>query len=325
MLGCSSTSQELFLHAKLFCYRKLCRHVMQICMNFSRLDWDDLRLFLAIARAGTLTAAAETLRLSQPTAGRRLRALEDVCGCALFQRNPAGLQLTDEGEIMLLHAERMEEEALALQRQFAGADGALQGHLRLSSSEWFATHVLAPAVASFTAQNPLVAVEIVADVRLLSLERREADLVFRFRTFDAPDIVQRRFTSVRYGLYAAASYLDRHGLPGPGETGEGHRLIAMDRQFDRLADVSWLRARFPQARMTLRSNSRDVQAQVCMEGGGLAVLPRLLGEKAGLTEIAAADPPPGRDVWLGYHADLKRLRRLRGLVDHLTSAIPDPL
>ncbi len=118
-------------------------------MGKTKLDWDDLRLFLAIARAGTLTGAAPFLRLSQPTAGRRLRALEAACGCALFQRGAAGLRLTDEGEAMLLHAERIEEEALAIARRFAGSQQALQGQLRLSASEWFSRLVLAPPIAAF--------------------------------------------------------------------------------------------------------------------------------------------------------------------------------
>jgi len=298
---------------------------MHPCMQHARLDWDDLRLFLAIARAGTLTAAAGQLRLSQPTAGRRLRSLEEVCGCALFQRTPNGFRLTDEGEVMLRHAERMEEEALALQRQFAGNDGELQGHLRLSSSDWFSNVVLSPAVAAFCLHHPQVTVEIVADFRLLSLDRREADLVFRLLPFEGPDVVQRRMTHVRYDLFASPTYLERRGSPETSADGEGHALIAMDTQFDTLADIAWLRRRFPQAHFAMRSNSREVQATACSHGAGLAVLPRLLGEQFGLTRIDVGEPLPGRDIWLGYHADLKRLRRLRALVDHLTASVPDPL
>ncbi|MBU3078080.1 LysR family transcriptional regulator [Sphingomonas quercus] len=294
-------------------------------MNYARLDWDDLRLFLGIARAGTLTAAASRLRLSQPTAGRRLRTLEEVCGCALFQRTPGGFRLTDEGEAMLRHAERMEEEALALQRQFAGNDGELQGQLRISSSDWFANVVLAPAAAAFCVHHPQVTIEIVADFRLLSLDRREADLVFRFLPFDAPDVVQRRFTHIRYDLFASSDYLHQRGAPEPASDGEGHALIGMDSQFDTLADVAWLRRRFPQARFAIRSNSREVQATACARGTGLAALPSLLGRQLGLIPLEADEPPPGRDIWLGYHADLKRLRRLRALVDHLSATVSDPL
>jgi DNA-binding transcriptional LysR family regulator len=294
-------------------------------MNLARLDWDDLRLFLAIARAGTLTSAAPLLRLSQPTAGRRLRALEEVCGCSLFQRTANGFRLTDEGEVMLRHVERMEEDAIALQRQFAGADGELQGQLRLSSSDWFAHLIVAPAAASFSLANPLVTIEIVADFRLLSLERREADIVFRFLPFDSPDIIQRRFTHIRYSLFGSSEYLERRGRPDIANGGAGHFLIPMDAQFDGLADVAWLRQRFPEARFAVRSNSRDVQARACQRGAGLAVLPRMLGAQFGLIPVESDDGPPGRDIWLGYHADLKRLRRLRAFVDHLSAAVSDPL
>ncbi|AHE56759.1 LysR family transcriptional regulator [Sphingomonas sanxanigenens] len=294
-------------------------------MDPGRLDWDDIRLFLAIARAGTLTGAGKVLKLSQPTAGRRLRALEAACGVALFQRTAAGLQLTDEGEAMLLGAQRMEDEALSLQRQFAGSGEAVAGALRLSSSEWFAHLVLTPPVTAFAMRHPMVTVELIADFRLLSLDRREAELVFRFKPFDAPHIVQRRFTHIRYGLFAAPAYVEAHGFPAPGSDGEGHRLVMMDSQFDTLADVGWLRRRFPRARIAIRSNSREVQAVAATRGAGLAVLPVLLGQTYGLVAEPGVDVPPGRDIWLGYHADLKRLPRLRALVDHLVGSVADPL
>ena len=306
-------------------YRQTRMRAMHLRMNYAHLDWDDLRLFLAIARAGTLTAAAGQLRLSQPTAGRRLRSLEEVCGCALFQRTPNGFRLTDEGEAMQRHVERMEEEALALQRQFAGNERELQGQLRLSSSDWISNLVLSPAVADFSLKHPLVTIEIVADFRLLSLDRREADLVFRLVPFDGPDIVQRRFTHIRYGLFASADYLQRMGSPAESADGYGHSLIAMDTQFDTVADLMWLRRRFPRAHFAIRSNSREVQATACGRGAGLAVLPRLLGDQSGLVPVDVGEALPGRDIWVGYHADLKRLRRLRALVDHLSELVPDPL
>jgi DNA-binding transcriptional LysR family regulator len=294
-------------------------------MNLARLDWDDLRLFLAIARAGTLSAAARNLKLSQPTAGRRLRWLEDACGFALFQRTSDGFQLTDEGETVLLHAERMEEEALALERQLSGVDRGVEGLLRLSSSDWFGRLVLAPRIADFTIANPMLTVELVADFRLLDLDRREADLVFRFRHFDGADIVQRRFVRVNYDLFAAPEYLDRHGPISADADGASHRLITMDSHFEDFVDVAWLRRRFPKGQLSVRSNSRDVQAEACKRGAGLAVLPTIIGKHLGLTPLSPKDPPPGREIWLGYHTDLKRLKRLRALVDHLCASIGDAI
>jgi len=290
-------------------------------MNITRLDWDDLRLFLAVARTGTLTGAAPLLKLSQPTAGRRLRHLEETCGCALFQRTASGFLLTDEGEAMLARAERMEEEALGIERQIIGVDRELEGQLRLSCSEWFGRLVLAPRVASFSLAHPMVTVEIVADSRLMDLDRREADLVFRFPQFDNPNVVQRRYVRVCYELFAASSYVDRYGAPTAGDDGTGHRLISMDSQLENLPDAIWLRRRFPQARLVLRSNSRDVQAEACAQGAGMAVLPRTVGETFGLVRLSHDEEAPSRDIWLGYHADLKRLKRLRSLVDHLCGCI----
>src|ERR1700730_4473508 len=106
------------------------------------MEWSDLRVFLAIARAGTLGAAARTLGQSQPTMGRRLRALEQAVGQTLFQRTGDGFVLTDEGAAVLAHAERIEEEALAFARQLAGQDQQLDGMLRISSSDWFGVHLL---------------------------------------------------------------------------------------------------------------------------------------------------------------------------------------
>lgn len=290
-------------------------------MTDTRVAWDDVHLFLAIARAGTLSAAGPRLGLTQPTAGRRLRALEEAVGVTLFHRTPQGFRLTEAGEAMLRHAERMEQESVALERRLFGDARDTGGVLRVSTSEWFARHVLGPALAAFTRDNPRVTVEIVVESRLLDLDRQETDLVFRFVSFDRADIVQRRFTSVRYALYAAQSYLDAHGAP-EARGGEGHGIITMDRAFEAAADVAWLRARFPGAHYTIRSNSRDVQAAACVHGAGLAVLPRALGDVLPLVRLDVGEEPPGRVVWLGYHRDLKGLARLRAFVGHVRTAIP---
>lgn len=285
------------------------------------LDWDDLRLFLAVARAGTLSAAAPRLKLTQPTAGRRLKQMEERLGLALFQRTAQGFRLTDEGEAMLEHADRVEAEVLALERRLVGEARGLEGALRLSGSEWFGRRILAPALASFSIQHPRVTLELVVDSRLLDLGRRDADLVFRFVPFEGADIVQRRFMAVEYGLYASPAYLARLGDPAQSSEGNDHALVTMDAQLSAQADVAWLRKRLPAASVAVRSNSRDVQAVACASGAGLAVLPRAITAGLDLVEVDLGEPPPAREVWLGYHRDLRRLARLRALVDHLVDAL----
>ena len=283
------------------------------------MDWGDLRIFLAIARAGTLGAAARMLGQTQPTMGRRLRALEAATGQVLFQRTANGFVLTDEGAAVLGHAERMEEEALGFQRRLAGSGARLDGLLRISSSDWFGTTLLAPVLAAFGQRQPGVCVELLTDARLYSLPRREADMVFRITPFDEADIISRRLLHIPYALY---------GLPGTGtpRTGTGGeiRVVTMDTAFADMPDAVWLKRMLPDAAVAFRSNSREVQARLCAEGAGLAVLPCPLGQRTpGLVALDIGQQPPGRDTFVGYHRDLRRLARLRALLDLVIDRLAD--
>lgn len=275
------------------------------------MEWSDLKLFLAIARFGTLGAAARSLGLTQPTMGRRLRALEASLGQTLFQRTTDGFVLTDEGASVLAGAERIEEETLAMERALAGGSRQLDGFLRLSSSDWFGAHVLSPVLAEFSRVHPKIVVELLTDSRLLSLSRREADLVFRIAPFTETEVISRKLLHIEYGLYIS------RGAPHPqlGD-GTGARLVTMDEAFGGMPDVGWLKRMLPKAEIALRSNNRDVQATLCANGAGLAVLPRPLGDSLAVIELVdLGEAPPGRDTWVGYHRDMKRLARLRALLD----------
>jgi DNA-binding transcriptional LysR family regulator len=276
------------------------------------MDWSDVRIFLAIARAGSLGAAARICGQTQPTMGRRLKALETALGQTLFQRTAHGFVLTDEGSAAFAHAERMEEEAIGFERALAGSDTRLRGALRVSSSDWFGAHVLTPAFAAFTRLHPEVTMELVTDSRLFSLARRETDLAFRIARFEEVDVIQRRLSRLDYALYRRR-----------GDADCASRLVTMDIAYDHLPDVAWLRRRFPDAPIAFRSNNRDAQARACAEGAGIAVLPVRLGDGvAGIERVTTGEEPPGRDLWMGYHRDLRRLPRLRALIDFVVEALP---
>ena len=293
------------------------------------MDWSDLKIFLAVARAGTLGAAARQVGQTQPTLGRRLRALEQALGQSLFQRTSGGFVLTDEGQAVLAHAERMEEEALGIARGTRPVWLAILGTswffaigavlvsefapLVSGTLEWFGTYVLTPVLAEFSRRHPDVAIELVTDTRLYSLSRREADLVFRIGAFDEPDIRQRRLLVQTYGVYKKA--------------GSDHRdmgLILMDTALDHLPDVGWLKARRPDAPVVFRSNNREAQAHMCRMGAGLAVLPcRLAAQIDGLEPVDLGEVPPPRNLYFGYHRDLGKLARLRALVQLVAERLSD--
>lgn len=275
------------------------------------MEWSDVRVFLAVKRGGSFGAAARSLGVSHPTIGRRIKALEDESGQALFRRTADGLVLTDAGDTVLGLAETMENAALAMERRLAGNHDRLEGILRISCAEWFAGYVLAPVLAELVRRHPAVVPEVIASYRLLSLSRREADLAFRIVPFTEPDIVQRRLMSIPYGLYCTeetALVLRRD----PDSVG----LIVMNTAQSHFPDVAWLLDRFPRSRRVFTSTSRAVQARMCAAGMGVAVLPRPLGDAiSAVQRIETPDPPPSRDIWVGYHHDLRHMDRLRAMLD----------
>lgn len=275
------------------------------------MEWSDVQIFLAVARSGSFGEAARSLGVSHPTVGRRIKILQDAAGQALFRRTSAGLVLTDAADAMLALAESMESSALAIERRLGDNHERLEGILRISSAEWFAGHVLAPVLAELTRRHPAVMPEVIASYRLSDLSRREADVAFRLVPFSEPEIVQRRFMRIPYGLYGSAETA-RATQDDPSSVG----LILMNTAQSHFPDVAWLLEKFPQSRHVFTSTSRAVQAQMCINGMGIAVLPRPLGDASTrLQRIETPDQPPSRDIWVGYHNDLRHMDRLRAMLD----------
>lgn len=280
------------------------------------MDWSDMRVFLAIARSGSLGGAAKLLGVSHPTVGRRLQVMEQTSGQPFFLRTAQGLVLTDSGERILGLAEEMEHSALAIERRLAGDSGQPVGLLRISSADWFACYVLAPVLTELVRRFPLIVPEVIAGHRLFDLSRRDADIAFRIVPFTEPDIVHRKLTTLPYGLYLASN------APVPSAEGSGLGLILMSTAQAHYPDVQWLQQRYPLAQTMFTSSSRTVQAQMCAKGLGVAVLPRVLGDQVpGLRLVDPEDPPPGRDIWMGYHRDMRQMDRLRALADLASSMV----
>jgi DNA-binding transcriptional LysR family regulator len=296
-------------------------HIARTFLNgiIRRMEWSDVRIFLAVARGGSFGEAARSLAVSHPTVGRRIKALEDEAGQPLFRRTQDGLVLTDAGDAVLALAESMENSALSMERRLAGNHERLEGILRISSADWFAGYVLAPVLAELGRRHPAVVPEVIASYRLLDLSRRDADVAFRIVPFSEPDIVQRRLTRISYGLYGSAETV--HAMKNdPASVG----LVLMNTAQSHFPDVAWVLDRFPLSRRAFTSTSRTVQAQMCLRGMGIAVLPRPLGDAlSGLQRIETADQPPARDVWVGYHHDLRHMDRLRAMLDIADEMLPD--
>ena len=295
-----------------------------MCVDAAVLDWDDLRFFLAIARTGSLTSAARELRVTQSTVGRRLASLESSLGARLLHRTPEGYVLTLAGEAILGQAERVEAEALSVERAVGGRDAQLEGVVRVTAVETLASHVLAPCFCALQRRSPEIVLELLAEVRHLSLAMREADVAVRLSRFEQHDLVARRIGGLAYGLYASPAYLERHGEPDFGAGCPGHRLVTgLDGSEVPQQVAGWLAEVAPRATVAMRTDSPEAQLQAALCGEGMACLARVRGD-ADERRLRRVRPPQAAvaaDIWLAVHKDNRRTPRIRLVMDAIAAAV----
>jgi molybdate transport repressor ModE-like protein len=271
------------------------------------LDWEDLRVFVALARAGSLSAAARELKVSHATVGRRIAALEETLGRPLFERRVDGYVLTAEGAGVLELAADMEERAQGILRR-AGQEAGLTGTVRLTAPEPFAERFLIPRLAALHRRHPGIILEVVSDPRSLSLARREADLAVRFARPQGGELVTRRLATLASGVYAA---------PGGDTSG----WIGMDDSLAHLPEAKWLARHVGNERFVLRANTLTGLLAATRAGFGKALLSRWFAEEeGGLVALPPPAPPPVREAWLVVHPDLKEVPRVRVVIDAVVAA-----
>lgn len=280
------------------------------------IDWDDLKVVLAIARNGTLSAAARTLGTTQPTVSRRLESLERRLDAKLFDRDAGGLRFTALGQSLVDGLEQMDAGALSVQRQVAARDTGLSGEILVTSLDWLGDEVIAPMLARFGALHSGLVIELVNDTKVFNLARREADLAFRFGSFAQENLVERRVGEVAYALYASKSYLERHGQPEATEGFSGHLLVLLDRAAGEVPHEAWLPALAHRARTVLHANGLRSHLAAVRSGAAMAVLPCFMAEgDSALRRVEVSHPMPVRAVRVGFHSDMRDTPRVRALVD----------
>lgn len=289
------------------------------------MDWDDLHTFLAVARHGSLSAAARALHVQQSTMSRRLEAMESRTGARLLQRTPAGYVLTEAGEAILGHVERIENEVLSIERTITGRDIRLEGEVRLTTVESLATHVLMPILASFQDRNPGIRIELILDQRSLSLARREADVAIRLARPTQHDLAVRKIADIENAIYAAPAYLDSHGQPDFTAGAPGHRAILPPADAAPGIGAAWFAAITGQAAVPVRVSERTTQRAAAAAGMGLVFLPRFIGDGPDLVRLPAPPPPcpplPHREMWLAVHSDTRHTPRIRAITDFIAAAM----
>lgn len=281
-------------------------------------NWNDLKLVLAIRRAGTLGGGAAALGVDHSTVFRRLNALEERLGTRLFERLPGGVYApTPEGERFSATAERVEAETLALSRDVAGNDTRLTGALRITSSETLAYAVLTEQLARFRAAHPGIVVELMVDNRVLSLSRREADVALRVSRPKEPDLFGRKLAEIGWTIYATPERLAATGPAAGLAVLDGGEFIGWGAEVGGIAAADWLGDRVAPDRIVYRASSLINQLTAARLGIGLVLLPCYLGDRE--PSLVRAVPAPiaelTRELWIVTHTDLRRTARVRAFFD----------
>jgi len=283
------------------------------------MDWDDLRIFLAVARSESLSAAGKRLKIDPATVGRRIARLEEATATRLFAKSPQGYALTEEGTRLVPHAEAAERASLAAEESLSGP-GGLTGQIRLGAPDGCANYLLPQVLARICDANPGLEVQIVALPRVFNLSKREADMAIAVSRPEAGRLTVQKLTDYRLHLAASRDYLAAHPVTGPDDL-QRHRFIGyipdmiFDKELDYLAEIGAGPA-------VLTSNSVSVQLNWLRHGAGVGVVHDFaLPAAPELTRVLTDRISLTRAFWLIRHEGDNRLDRLNRFADQLTREV----
>ncbi|WP_426103071.1 LysR family transcriptional regulator [Massilia sp. TSP1-1-2] len=286
------------------------------------LDWNLLNVFMHLVDAGSLSKAARSSGMSQPTLSRQISTLEQQLGIILFDRSSRGMQLTVAGRQLVERAGRMRHEAGAIARAAQAISDEVAGTVRLAASELTAVHILPPILTDIRRRHPAIEFEVLASNDIANLLEREADIAIRMAAPGQGELVARKVGQLEMGIYAHRSYLDLRGTPHTLEQLLECDLIGFDRDDSLRRGLLAAGAAKDRLRFAFRSDSHDVCWQMVRSGFGCGFVTKLVAatdtDVVRLMPSAAVPPLP---VWLTVHREVRSSRRLRLVYDALALAL----
>lgn len=285
------------------------------------IHWDDLKIFLAVARAQKVSGAGRQLKVDAATVARRIRRLEEQLGCQLFIKSPQGYDLTDDGHRLLVHAEQAEQAVLLASADVGGATGRLTGQVRIGAPDGCANYVLPQVCAKIATDNPGLDLQIVALPRVFNLSRREADIAIAVSTPTTGRQTVKKITDYHLHLAASKSYLSQHGEINSLETLKKHRIVGyipdliFDKELDYLDQIGVESA-------DIASNSVSVQFNLVRQGAGIGIVHDFaLPTAPDMVKVLPDAVSLTRSFYLIRHADDQRVERLNRVAQALTDGV----
>ncbi len=285
--------------------------------RIDEMAWSDLRVVMAIGRAGSLSGAARSLRCTHSTVYRKIGTIEERLGVRFFERLPSGYELTEAGLVAMRFATRIQGEFDALHREVTGLDAALTGHVVLTAPAMMTATLLPPWLAEFRRLHPAVTVEAVAGHKNLDLRRRQADLAIRATSNPPGESLGRRICDFRFGFYASPDYLAAHG----DRPLASMDVVSLDSIVNWFVPAVWKTQQEAESRIVFRSN--NVAAVIAAARAGMGMLPMSCYACDPIDDLVRIDFFPEKDMalWILIHPDLRRTARVRALKAFLTDAL----
>ncbi len=288
-------------------------------------NWSDYPILMAVAETGNLTAAGRKLGMSQPTVGRRIRALETHFGTPLLVKKDGTLIPTSFGHSMLDHIHRMQNEAAAIARSSATLEHSLAGPVRIATTEGLGTNWVPSAIQSLRRTHPDLLLDVMIGYQSTNLAQREADIALRWMgPGHQNSLIGRKVADVAFGLYASPDYVTRR----PEKLITKTDLVQHDNVMLQIENdsVLWPKtedklAHIPNGRMTFRSNSLFAHQTAIMQGYGIGILPLCFAPKNNQLVRMLPEYTHHEDLWIVAHEDLTRSTRIRTVFDFLIDAI----
>jgi DNA-binding transcriptional LysR family regulator len=285
------------------------------------MNWDDVRIFLAVARAGQILGAARRLGLNHATVARRLSALEAGLRTQLVQRRTTGTELTRAGEDFLLAAERMEAEMLAARATVGDASVSVSGTVRIGAPDGFGVAFLAPRLGGLVAAHPDLKIQLVPVPRSFSLSRREADIAITTERPTEGRLVASRLVDYTLGLYASRAYAERHGLPETQGELASHRLVGyvpdlvINPSLDYAAEIS------PDWDPGFMISSALGQAEAIRAGAGIGIVHTFIARAMPELLPLPVARPIRRAYWIVYPEQMRSLSRIQAVTAFIAESV----
>ena len=286
------------------------------------MHWDDLRVFLALAHAGSLRRAARALRIGQPTVVRHLRQLEQAMGARLFERRPDGHRLSKAGEELVPLAQSMAETATAIERRRAALSDGAGGIVRIAAGEW-AAHFLASRLGRLAAIHPELTVELVEAHVDPDLDRHEADLLVSHGLRARGHLVRIGLGGMAVAIYGAPALVERQPAARTEARWRACPWVAYDAPHEYFRSMAWLAERLGGRRPRIGASRTWLQVEAIRAGAGLGLLPCFIGDAdPALVRLSApiADLTEVEDRWLLVHPDLRNVPRVRVAIEWIRAA-----